>query len=161
MQKSSSLTASPTFVKKSYYKVVKKDTKLVEDLINGTGVYMSYVEDSSNDGFYDIYLAATVLNDKCKQQFKIKFTDSNETDYYVGKFSTKYNYTEWYRQSRIAGINETVRGVHYDVDNQVVYVAVEIKTNLYMNVSTYDTFANTAFTNQTNVAIIAFDRYCM
>lgn len=42
-----------------YYKTVKKDTDVVEDLSKGIGVYV-YTADSSTDSFYDIYIAATV-----------------------------------------------------------------------------------------------------
>ena len=42
----------------SYRKTVKKDTRLIEDLANGVGVYTTYHEVA--DGYFDIYIAATV-----------------------------------------------------------------------------------------------------
>lgn len=66
-------------------------------------------------GYYDIYIAATVKNALGKQVFSNKcLTDHNDSDFYVAKFSTKYNYTEWYRHSKVQGLNETVRGLYYD-----------------------------------------------
>ena len=56
----------------------------------------------------------------------LSFIDPFDYDYYVGKFSTKYNYTEWYRKSDVRGLNETVRGIYYDDHYQVVFLAVEI-----------------------------------
>lgn len=47
-------------VERSYKKKVRKDNRIVEDLQNGVGVYMTYTE--VIDGFYDIYIAATVQN---------------------------------------------------------------------------------------------------
>ena len=42
--------------------------------------------------------------------------DPNDRDYYISKFNTKYNLTEWYRHSNELGMNETVRGLIYDAD---------------------------------------------
>lgn len=55
-------------IKTTYYKVVTKmaGTRLVEDLRRGLGVYFAYQEMSTSDGFYDIYIAATVTNNICK-----------------------------------------------------------------------------------------------
>lgn len=76
-------------VETSYYKEVKKDTRLIEDLNNGVGVHMQWTENTESEliGFYDIYIAGTVENS----------LNPSDWDYYVAKFSTKYNYTEWYR----------------------------------------------------------------
>lgn len=72
-----------------YYKYVKKDTAIIEDLRNGVGVYYTSIE-TSKDGYFDIYLAATVENPQNNQ----------DRDYYIAKYSTLYNMTEWYRHSR-------------------------------------------------------------
>ena len=46
--------------------------------------------------------------------FLVFLIDPNDYDYYVAKFSTNYNYTEWYRQSQFPGSNETVKGLYYE-----------------------------------------------
>jgi hypothetical protein len=44
---------------------VAKDTKIVEDLRNGVGVYSVWTKNQETEllGYYDIYIAATVQND--------------------------------------------------------------------------------------------------
>ena len=93
-----------------------KDTKIVEDLKNGVGVYSVWTKNQESEllGYYDIYIAATVQNVQGKKCFLVFLLDPNDYDYYVAKFSTKYNYTEWYRQSQFPGLNETVRGLYYE-----------------------------------------------
>jgi hypothetical protein len=95
---------------------VAKDTKIVEDLRNGVGVYSVWTKNQESEllGYYDIYIAATVQNDQGKKCFLVFLLDPNDYDYYVAKFSTKYNYTEWYRQFQFTGLNETVRGLYYE-----------------------------------------------
>ena len=39
---------------------------------------------------------------------------ANDTDYFIAKFNTKYNSTEWTRTSNEIGVNEIVRGLLYD-----------------------------------------------
>ena len=57
--------------------------------------------------------------------------DPRDRDYYLAKFSTKYNYTEWYRHSNILGVNETVKALHYDAQNEIIFLAVEVMSNNY------------------------------
>ena len=71
---------------RGYYKNIKKDNEIYEDLKNGVGIYVESVE-TSTDGFYDIYIAGTVLG----------YKDKKQTDYFIAKHSTLYNYTEWHR----------------------------------------------------------------
>lgn len=87
--------------------------------------------------------------------------ESNDTDFYIAKFSTLYNLTEWQKSSRSLNVNETVRGVHFNSNFGVCYIAVEVKTGLYMNRSNFDTWVNPSWTNKTNIALIAYDQYCM
>jgi hypothetical protein len=124
-------------IERAFYKTVAKDTKIVEDLKNGVGVYSIWTKNEEPEllGYYDIYIAATLQNDLGKNIFLEYFLDPNDYDYYVAKFSTKYNYTEWYRQSEFQGLNETVRGLYYDKNYQVVFIAVEIPSNTYMKAS--------------------------
>jgi hypothetical protein len=124
-------------VERAFYKTVAKDTKIVENLRNGVGVYSIWTKNEEPEllGYYDIYIAATVQNDQGKNIFLTYLLDTNDYDYYVAKFSTKYNYTEWYRQSEFRGLNETVRGLCYDKHYQVVFISVEIPSNIYMKAS--------------------------
>jgi hypothetical protein len=80
----------------SYRKAVKKETRLIEDLANGVGVYTTYHEVA--DGFFDIYIGGTVEH-KNGRLALFNFVDPSDRDYFIAKFSTRYNYTEWYRHS--------------------------------------------------------------
>lgn len=74
--------------------------------------------------------------------------DANDTDYYIAKFNTKYNLTEWYRHSNENGLNESVRGLVYDSEQQICLMAVEIKGNKYLNSTVSDTrYGVAAYTN--------------
>ena len=44
-----------------YYKTLIKDTDVVEDTENGIGIYVTSIE-TTLEGYYDIYIAATVVN---------------------------------------------------------------------------------------------------
>ncbi|CDW83340.1 proprotein convertase subtilisin kexin type partial [Stylonychia lemnae] len=133
-----------------YYKIMKKDTNLILDLKNGVGGYIQQSNISiSGFSFYEIFVAATVENP----------LNAFDRDYYVGKFNTKYNLTEWYRQSDVAGVNETVRGLLYDNQTEYLFMAVEVNTNKYMGNSLSALRANNQYTNQTNIAVVAYDRY--
>ncbi len=49
-----------------YNKTIVKDAEIVEDLTNGVGVFVTWVESSTHDGYFDIYVAATVKNNEGK-----------------------------------------------------------------------------------------------
>ena len=51
-------------VENSYFKTVKKDTKIIEDISQGgsNGVLTTWLEVPGSDGFFDIYIAATTEN---------------------------------------------------------------------------------------------------
>ena len=83
-------------VETSYRKTVKKDTRLIEDLANGVGVHTTYHEVA--DGYFDIYIAATVEHQNGRLTL-FTIIDPSDRDYFIAKFSTRYNYTEWYRHS--------------------------------------------------------------
>lgn len=51
---------------------------------------------------------------------------SYDSDFYIAKFNTKHNLTEWYYQSNVVGVNETVRGLKYSENFELVFIAVEI-----------------------------------
>ena len=48
---------------------------------------MTSVANADFAGEFDVYVAATVVVDG----------NNNNTDWYIAKFSTRYNFTEWYR----------------------------------------------------------------
>ena len=125
------------------FKTVKKDTDVVEDLSKGIGIF-TFPVDAGTDSFYDIYIAATVKG----------YNNSNQTDYYIAKHSTLFNLTEWYRQSNQTHINETVRGLHFDVTYKVCYVVVEVCSNTYMNTTVDELRVSDTWTNQTNLAVV-------
>jgi hypothetical protein len=83
-------------VETSYRKTVKKDTRLIEDLANGVGVHTAYHEVA--DGYFDIYIAATVEHQNGRLTL-FNIIEPSDRDYFIAKFSTRYNYTEWYRHS--------------------------------------------------------------
>lgn len=59
-------------------------------------------------------------------------------------------------------MNETVKGIKYDADNGILFMAVEVRTNIYLNSpgATYETWVDSNGTNQTNIALIAYDKDC-
>ena len=86
---------------------------------------------------------------------------ANDTDYFIAKFNTKYNSTEWTRTSNEIGVNEIVRGLLYDNQTEIAFIAVEVDSNSYMGKGPYNQiYAHNAWKNQSNVALIAYDRYC-
>ena len=143
-------------VETSYRKPVKKDTRLIEDLAHGNGVFTTFHEVA--DGFYDIYIAATVEH-KNGRLMVINILDPFDRDYFSAKFSTRYNYTEWYHHSEQLGINETIRGIHFDALNHLFYLIVEVKSNKYLKKNAlYKTLIGDAdWKNQMNIAFIAYD----
>lgn len=52
---------------------------------------------AANDGFFDVYIAANVQNPTGKLTHPLTYLDPLDRDYYISKFSTKYNITEWYK----------------------------------------------------------------
>jgi hypothetical protein len=58
-------------IERAFYKTVAKDTKIVEELRNGVGVYSIWTKNEEPEllGYYDIYIAATVQNDLGKNTF--------------------------------------------------------------------------------------------
>lgn len=69
----------------------------------------------------------------------------------------------WYRQSEQTSLNETVRGLYYDSNFQVCFMAVEVWTNKYLNQTMYDYNdypANINVVNKSSIAIVAYDKSC-
>lgn len=62
-------------VERAFYKSVTKDTKIIEDIRNGVGVYSVWMKNQETEllGYYDFYIAATVQNDQSKTHSSINF----------------------------------------------------------------------------------------
>ena len=58
---------------------------------------------------------------------------SYDSDFYISKFNTKHNLTEWYYQSNVIGVNETVRGLKYSEKFELIFIAIEIQGNTFLN----------------------------
>lgn len=58
------------------------------------------------------------------------------------------------------GVNETVRGLIYDSIYKSAYIAVEVNGNQYLNSKPIELWASSAYTNQTNIAIVVYEKYC-
>lgn len=57
--------------------------------------------------------------------------------YYFAKFSTKYNMTEYFIKSEDPNTMEIPRRVRVDIDNQRIYIAIEINKNKYHDRTVY------------------------
>ena len=55
----------------------------------------------------------------------------------MAKFNTKYNFTEYFAISENQNTMEAARGVKVDLDNQMVYAAVEINKQKYFGRTVY------------------------
>jgi hypothetical protein len=75
--------------------------------------------------------------------------------YYLAKFSTKYNMTEYFAISEEPSIMEAARGVKIDLDNKMVYLAVEINKQKYHGRTVYKPGTYPGEDNA-NVAIIGY-----
>lgn len=55
----------------------------------------------------------------------------------MSKFSTKYNLTEYFSLSEDSTVMEAARGIKIDLDNKMVYVALEINKQKYNERTVY------------------------
>jgi hypothetical protein len=61
----------------------------------------------------------------------------------------------------VIGVNEIVRGLKYSEMFELIFMAVEIQGNTFLNsTSDEDLKASSQLTNQTSIAIIAYEKYC-
>jgi hypothetical protein len=61
----------------------------------------------------------------------------------------------------VIGVNETVMGLKYSEMFELIFMAVEIQGNTFLNsTSDEDLKASSQLTNQTSIAIIAYEKYC-
>lgn len=103
-------------------------------------------------GYYEVYVAGMVEEEGGGGE--------GNRDVWVAKVNTKHNLTEWYRTSGESGKNETVSGLHYNKPYELLFVAVEIQGNTYLNssLSTSTTPSNSKdlFLNQSNILLLAY-----
>ena len=106
------------------YKVIDKDNTY--NVLTGT-VYVDCRYQSTYKGFnsYVIAVAGTY------------FDSSGISNYYLSKFNTKYNFTEYMILSEDPSTMEATTGVHIDLDNDMIYLAVEINKNKYHGSTVY------------------------
>jgi hypothetical protein len=106
------------------YKVVDKDDKYKK--LIGT-VYVDCLYQSTYKGYnsYVIAIAGTY------------FHPNQISSYYLAKFNTKYNFTEYMILSEDQEIMEASRGVKVDPDNKMIYLAVEINKQKYRERTVY------------------------
>jgi len=83
------------------------------------------------------------------------FHPNEISSYYYGKFSTKYNLTEYYIKSEDPETMEVPRKVVMDIENRRVYLAIEINKNKYHESTVYDPGAQPGVDNS-NVAIVCY-----
>lgn len=108
---------------KDYKKVDKNDTATI---LRGTiFVDCQYQGKYLDVNTYTIGIAGTY------------FHSNQISSYYLAKFSTKYNFTEYFIISENPQIMEAARGVKVDLDNKMVYIAVEINKQIYFNRTVY------------------------
>jgi hypothetical protein len=84
------------------------------------------------------------------------FHDNDISSYYLAKFSTKYNFTEFFTLSEDPLVMETARGVEIDLDNRMVYIAVQINKQEYHNRTVYKPGKEPGEDNP-NIAIVGYN----
>jgi hypothetical protein len=82
-------------------------------------------------------------------------TSGEISNYYLAKFSTKYNLTEYFVVSENYYVIERVVGVNIDFSNEMVYLAVEINRNKYHDSTVYSPNSKPSMDNS-NIAIIGY-----
>ena len=80
------------------------------------------------------------------------FHSNQISSYYLSKFSTKYNFTEYIILSENPEIMEAARGVLVNFDNNMIYLSVEINKNKYFGRTVYTPGDNPGVDNS-NIAI--------
>ncbi len=65
------------------------------------------------------------------------FDTNGLSNYYVSKFNSKFNLTEFVIYSNDKTVMEQARAVYVDIPNEKVYVAVEVNKNKYHNRTVY------------------------
>jgi len=83
------------------------------------------------------------------------FESNGLSSYYLAKFSTKFNMTEFFVTSEDETTMEQVKGVTVDTENEMIYLAVEINKNKYHGRTVYAPGALPGIDNS-NIAIIGF-----
>ena len=77
------------------------------------------------------------------------------SSYYLAKFSTKYNLTEYFIKSEYPSTMENPKLVRVDKNNQMIYIALEINKNIYHGSTVYQP-GNSPGSDNANVAIVGY-----
>jgi hypothetical protein len=117
-------TFSGTSANINDYKVVDKDDAL-KKLLGTVYVDCSYQMTYKGQNTYAIAIAGTY------------FHPNQISSYYLAKFNTKYNFTEYMVLSEDQEVMEAARGVKIDLDNDMIYLAVEINKQKYHGRTVY------------------------
>lgn len=105
------------------YKVVNKESSLllVGDLIVDCKFYQKYRD-------VNTYVVGILGS----------YQESNSIiSYYFAKFNTKYNLTEYFIKSDDPTVMEIPRAIRVDIDNQRIYLGIEINKNKYQDRTVY------------------------
>lgn len=89
-----------TFHIQHWYKSVTKTKTLIDETIQAK---CQFREVSGGKNAYDIVFGGSYLD-----------ATSSIRNYYVSKFSTKGNFTNFYHESEDPTVNENLKGVYYD-----------------------------------------------
>ncbi len=124
------------------YKKVDKDD-FITKLDGMLYVDCAYQGEFKGESVYVIGIAGTY------------FHTNQIRSYYLAKFSTKYNLTEYFALSEESTVMEAARGVKVDLDNKMVYLALEINKQKYHDRTVYKPGTEPGEDNG-NVAILAY-----
>jgi hypothetical protein len=83
------------------------------------------------------------------------FHDNGLSSYYLAKFSTQFNMTEYFIKSDDDTVMEQVKGVRVDIDSEMLYVSVEINKNTYHGMTVFEPGSKPEPDNS-NIAIIGY-----
>lgn len=83
------------------------------------------------------------------------FHENGLSSYYLAKFSTRFNLTEYFVKSEDDTVMEQLKGVRVDTDNEMIYAAVEVNKNMYHGMTVYEP-GTLPDPENSNIAIIGF-----
>ena len=83
------------------------------------------------------------------------FHENGLSSYYLAKFNTKFNMTEYFVKSEDPTVMEQVKGVRVDIDNEMIYLAVEINKNQYHGMTVFEP-GTLPDPDNSNIAIIGY-----
>jgi len=84
------------------------------------------------------------------------FHENGLSSYYLAKFSTRFNLTEYFVKSQDDTVMEQLKGVRVDSQNEMIYAAVEVNKNKYHGMTVYEP-GTLPDPENSNIAIVAYD----